>query len=274
MDKLIVTAAMVGAEVGKGDNPGFPVSPEEIARAAYECRQAGASIVHLHVRKPDGTPTQDPEIFRQAIDLIKARCDVIIQVSTGGAIGMTAEERVAPVTLGPEMATLTTGSVNFGDGVFLNKPAEIEAFARLMQEHGVKPEVEAFDMGMIETAVRLVKKGLLQPPLHFDLVMGVPGGIAGTPKNLLGMVESLPPDSTWSVAGIGRAELPLGAMAIVLGGHVRVGFEDNIHYAKGVLAESNAQLVARMVRLSREFGREVANPDEARVILRMPPRVG
>jgi 3-keto-5-aminohexanoate cleavage enzyme len=274
MDKLIITAAMVGAEVTKEENPALPVSPEEIAEAACACRQAGASIVHLHVRKPDGTPTHDPAVFRQAIELIKARCDVIVQVSTGGAIGMTPNERLAPIALGPEMATLTTGSVNFGDGVFLNPPVEIEAFARRMQERGVKPEVEAFDLGMIWTAVRLVKKGLLQPPLHFDLVMGVPGGIAGTPRNLFAMVENLPPDSTWSVAGIGRAELPLGALAIILGGHVRVGFEDNIHYAKGVLAESNAQLVARMARLGRELGREAAEPDEARAILCMPPRAG
>lgn len=271
MSKLIITAALVGAEVTKKDHPRLPVTPEEIAQAAYEARQAGASIIHLHVRRPDGTPTQDAEVFRETIGLIRDKCDVIIQVSTGGAVGMTPEERLAPVTLRPEMATLTTGSVNFGDDVFLNHPSDIELFARRMREYGVKPEVEVFDTGMVMNALRLVKKGLLDPPLHFDLVMGVPGGIPGTPRDLLHLVESLPPGSTWSVAGISRAELPLGVMAIILGGHVRVGFEDNIFYTKGVLAESNAQLVERIARLSRELGREPATPAEVRAILRLAP---
>lgn len=267
MNKLIITAAMIGAEVTRQDHPGIPISPKEIAEAAYECYKAGASIIHLHVRKPDGTPTQDMAIFKEAMELIKEKCNVIIQVSTGGAVGMTAEERIAPVRLGPEMATLTTGSVNFGEDVFLNTPRDVELFARAMREHGVKPEIEIFDTGMIATANRLVKNGLLVSPLHFDMVMGVPGGIEGTPKNLLNLVESLPADATWTVAGIGRAELPLGVMAIILGGHVRVGFEDNIYYSRGVLAESNAQLVARIARISGEIGREVASPDEARKIL-------
>jgi len=267
MDKLIITAAMIGAEVTSQDHPGIPITPQEIAKAGYECYKAGASIIHLHVRNLDGGPTQDVDIFKKTMELIKEKCDVIIQVSTGGAVGMSPEERIAPVMLHPEMATLTTGSVNFGEDVFLNSPRDIELFALKMKEYGVKPEIEVFDTGMINTAIRLVKKGLLVSPLHFDMVMGVPGGIAGTPQNLLNLVELLPVDSTWTVAGIGRAELPLGIMAIILGGHVRVGFEDNIYYSRGILAESNAQLVARIVRMSRELGRGVATPEEARKIL-------
>lgn len=267
MDKLIITAALVGAEVTKTDNPNLPVTPEEIADAAYAAWKAGASIAHLHVRDENGNPTQRVDVFEKTMKLIKERCDIIIQPSTGGAVGMTPDERLQPVTLRPEMATLTTGTVNFGDDVFMNAPKDIEIFAARMKEYGVKPEIEVFEAGMIANALRLVKKGLLTPPLHFDFVMGVPGGIPGTVKDLLHLVESIPPGSTWTVAGIGRAELPLATAAIILGGNVRVGFEDNIYYSKGVLAESNAQLVARIVRLAYELGREIASPAEARKIL-------
>jgi 3-keto-5-aminohexanoate cleavage enzyme len=267
LNKLIITAALVGAELTRAHNPNLPLTPEEIGQAAAEARQAGASIIHLHVRDEAGQPTQDIEVFRRAIGAIRARCDVIIQVSTGGAVGMTAEERLQPVYLRPEMASLTTGSINFGDDVFLNPSPLVEHFARVMQEQGVKPEIEVFDVGMIAASLRLLRKGLISRPLHFDLVMGVPGGILATPKDLLHLVESLPLGATWSVAGIGRAQTPMATMAIVMGGHVRVGFEDNIYYAKGVLAESNAQLVARVVRIARELGREVASPAEARRML-------
>lgn len=274
MEKLIITAAMVGAEVTREDNPNLPLTPEEIAQAAEDAWRAGASIIHLHVRDEQGKATQSAVFFQRAMELIRGRCDAIVQVSTGGAVGMSAEERLQPVTLNPEMASLTTGTVNFADDVFYNPPQLIETFAREMKERGVKPEIEVFDVGMIANALALVKKGLVSQPLHFDLVMGVPGGIPGTPKNLLHLVETLPEGSTWTVAGIGRTELPLGVMAILLGGHVRVGFEDNVYYSRGVLAESNAQLVERIARLARELGREVARPDEARAILGLPLRQG
>ena len=269
MDKMIITAALTGAEVTRKHNPNLPVTPAEIAEEAYRCFKAGASIVHVHVRNEDETPTQAAEVFRETLDLIRAKCNIIIQVSTGGAVGMTAGERLQPVYLKPEMATLSTGSVNFGDDVFLNPPAYLEEFARAMQENGVKPEIEVFDVGMINNALQLVKKGLLSEPLHYDFVMGVPGGIPGTVKNLLHLVESIPPGSTWTVAGMGRTELPLGAAAIIMGGHVRVGFEDNIYYEKGVLADSNAQLVERIVRVADIHNRPVASPDEARKILNL-----
>jgi len=269
MNKLIITAAMIGAEVTREHNPNLPVAPVEIADAAYDCYEAGASILHLHVREDDQTPTQSGDRFRETIELIKDRCNIVIQVSTGGAVGMTAEERLQPVYLQPEMATLSTGSINFGDDVFLNPPAYLKEFARVMKENGVKAEVEVFDVGMINNALQLVKEGLLEEPLHFDFVMGVPGGIPGTLKNLLHLVESIPSGSTWTVAGMGRYELPLGTAAIIMGGHVRVGFEDNIYYEKGVLAESNAQLVERIARVADIHGRAVASPDEARGILKL-----
>lgn len=267
MDKLIITAALTGAEVTRAQQPALPITPDEIAQAAFECAQAGAAIVHVHARLPDGTPTQDKEIYRQIIAAVRARCDVIVQVSTGGAVGMTAAERLATVTLAPEMATLSMGSVNFGGDVFMNHPADMEVFAQTMREHGVKPELEIFDSGMLTTASRWLKKGLLEGPLHFDFVLGIPGGMAGTPEALMYLKSQLPPQATWTVAGIGAAQLPLATMAIVLGGHVRVGFEDNVYYRKGELAQSNAQLVARIARISGELDRPVATPNEARAML-------
>lgn len=267
MEKLIITVAPVGAEVTRKDNPNVPLTAEEIAEEAVRCEAKGASIIHLHVRDAEGNATQDKEVFREAIKLIKQRTNLIVQTSTGGAAWMKAEERLQPVELKPEMATLSTGTVNFGEEVFYNPPPVIETFARAIVANGVKPEIEVFDTGMIQNALTLVKKGILQLPLHFDFVMGVPGGIPGEPRHLIHLVETLPPGCTWTVAGIGRSELPLAVMSILLGGHVRVGFEDNVYYSKGVIAESNAQLVERVTRLAAELGRPVATPDEARRIL-------
>lgn len=267
MKKLIITAALTGAEVTRAQQPALPVTPQEIGIAAAECAAAGAAIVHVHARLNDGTPTQDKDIYAQIIAEVKQRCDVIVQVSTGGAVGMSAQERLAPVTLAPEMATLSMGSVNFGDDVFMNHPADMLAFAQAIREHGVKPELEIFDTGMLSTALRWLQKGLLDAPAHFDFVLGVPGGMAATPEALLYLKAQLPPDATWTVAGMGAAQLPMATWSILLGGHVRVGFEDNIYYRKGELASNNAQLVARVARLSTELGRELATADDARVML-------
>lgn len=223
--------------------------------------------MHLHARNEDGSPTQSPEVYAQIIDKIKERCDIIIQISTGGAIGMSKEERIAPVRLKPEMATLTVGSCNFGGEVFLNPLDEIEFFAHEMKKNGVFPEIEIFDLGMIANAESLMKKDLIPRQVHFNFVMGVPGAIPATPRNLLLLSESIPSGCTWSVAGIGKAELPMAVMAIIMGGNVRLGFEDNIYYSRGVLAESNAHLIKRIVNLAKELGREVATPDEARKII-------
>lgn len=267
MQKLIITAALTGAEVTKEQQPNLPITPEEIAEAAYEAYKAGASIVHIHARDKDGNPTQDYEVYKEIKERIGAKCPVIFQPSTGGAVWHTLEERLQPVELRPEMATLSCGTCNFGPDVFMNTQEYMEKFAKRMKELGVKPELEIFERGMIKNALTLVKKGLIDEPLHFDFVMGVPGAIPGEIRDLLYLVESIPKGSTWTVAGIGRYELPLATVAILLGGHVRVGFEDNIYYKKGELAKSNAQLVERIVRLAHELGREVATPDEAREIL-------
>jgi len=272
MDKLIITAALNGAEVTREQHPGLPVTPDELAHAAQEAAQAGAAIVHVHARRPDGTPTQEASIYEEIIAKIGARSDVIVQVSTGGAVTMTADERGQVLGLKPEMATLTTGSVNFGRDVFLNRQEDMERFAQMIKAGGVKPEIEVFDVGMIAGALRLVKASLLCLPLHFDFVMGVPGGIPGEIEHLLHLRRSIPPGCTWTVAGIGRAQLPLATAAILLGGHVRVGLEDNLYYARGRLAKSNAELVQRVVRLAAELGREVATPAEARDMLLISPR--
>jgi 3-keto-5-aminohexanoate cleavage enzyme len=270
MDKLMITAAVVGAEITRNQQPNLPITPEEIADAAYSCYRAGASICHLHVRNDDGTPTQDRERYRATIAEIRKRCNIIVQVSTGGAVGMTAEERLQPIELNPEMATITCGTVNFGDDVFWNGPKDLERFADMLKTHRVRPEFEIFDAGMVSNALNLYRKGLVEPPFHFDFVLGVPGALPASAKNLLFLVESLPEGATWSVAGIGRHQLPMATLAIVLGGHVRVGFEDNIYYRKGELAQSNAQLVERVARMAAELDRPLATPDEARKILGIP----
>lgn len=266
MEKLIITAALVGAEVTREDTPHLPITPREIGEAAAKAAEAGAAIAHIHVRDEKGNPSQNRDLYAEAIEEIRKRTDIIIQVSTGGAVGMSSEERQQPLTLCPEMATLTTGTVNFGADIFLNPPEMIEQFAKTMQQYGVRPEFEIFDVGMVATALNLVKKGLVTGHLHFDFVMGVPGGIPATADNLLHMVRLLPEEATWTVAGIGRHELPMAALGIVLGGHVRVGLEDNIYYRRGQLA-TNEELVARVVRIAHEMDREVATPAEARAIL-------
>jgi len=269
MDKLIITACICGAEVTKEQNPNVPYTVEEIVREAKSAYEAGAAIIHLHVREDDGTPTQSEERFKECIDAIKKEIpDVIIQPSTGGAVGMSNEERLAPTVLKPEMATLDCGTCNFGgDDIFVNTENTIIEFANRMNELGIKPEVEVFDKGMIDMAIRLNKKGIIKSPMHFDFVMGVNGGISGTARDLNFMVESIPAGSTWTASGVGRAEFPMVTMAILMGGHARVGFEDNIYLSKGVMAKSNGELVEKVVRLAKELGREIASPDEAREIL-------
>lgn len=272
MDKLIIVVAPVGAEVTRKEQPNLPITPEEIAREVRACREAGASVVHLHVRDRDGKPTQDKAAFRQVIEAIKEQVpDIIVQVSTGGAVGMSAHERIQSIFAHEsiEMATLSAGSVNFGRELFVNTFEIMEEFAKAMKQQGIKPEIECFDAGHVENALVLIRKGLIDLPAHFDFVLGVPGGLAGTLRNLAFLCGMLPEGCTWQVAGIGRAELPLAMMAIAAGGHVRVGFEDNIYYSKGRLAKSNAELVARVARLAAEAGREIATPDEARQILRI-----
>ncbi|MDY3979471.1 MAG: 3-keto-5-aminohexanoate cleavage protein [Tidjanibacter sp.] len=271
MEKLIITAAICGAEVLKEHNPAVPYTVEECVREAKSACQAGASIIHLHVREDDGTPTQSKERFRVIMEAIRRECpEAIIQPSTGGACGMTNDERLQPTELMPEMATLDCGTLNFGgDDIFENTENTIKYFGERMIERGIKPELEVFDKSMIEMALRLYKKGFIVSPMHFDFVMGVNGGIGGDLRDFAFLRGSIPADATYTVAGVGRYEFPLAAMAIIDGGHVRVGFEDNVYLSKGVLARSNGELVEKVVRLAHEFGREVATPAEARRILNL-----
>ena len=269
MEKLIITAAICGAEVTKEHNPAVPYTVAEIEREAYKAHKAGAAIIHLHVREDDGTPTQSKERFKLCMDAIREKCpDVIIQPSTGGAVGMSNHERLQPTELNPEMATLDCGTCNFGgDDVFVNTENMIIDFGRRMIERGIKPELEVFDKGMIDMALRLHRKGFIEDPMHFNFVMGVNGGISAEPRDLVFMAGSIPPEATFTVSGIGRAEFPIAVMGIIMGGHVRVGFEDNIYLEKGMMAKSNGELVEKVVRLAKEFGRPIATSDEARKIL-------
>ena len=273
--KVIITAAISGAEVTQENNPAVPYTIDQYVREAKLAYEAGAAIIHLHARFDDGTPTQDRERFREIINAIQAACpDVIIQPTTGGATGMSAEERLQPTELYPEMASLDCGTMNFGgDDIFVNTENMIIEFAARMSERGIKPELECFDKSHVDMALRLVRKGYIQPPLHFNFVLGVNGGTTGTPRDLLFLKESLPEGATFTVTGIGRCQLDMNVMGMLLGGHVRVGFEDNLKYNRDRNAVSNAEFVERIVRIAKELNLEIATPAEARQILGMPERV-
>lgn len=269
MEPLIITAAVDGAETMREHNPNVPYTPEEIAVEAKRCRDAGASMVHVHGRLDDGTPTQDRATFKQILDKIRERTDILVQFSTGGAVWMSVEERIEALDLKPDMATLTTGTVNFGDDVFMNSYPMICEIAAKLKEHGVIPEIEVFDTGMVDTALRLVKEDRIDAPLHFDFVLGVPGAMAARPENLNFLVGMIPEGSTWSVAGVGRHELPLAYQAIDMGGHVRVGLEDNVYVEKGVLAQGSWELVEKVVAYSNQVGRPISDPNRASALLRL-----
>ena len=269
---LIITAAICGAEVTKDQNPSVPYTADELAAEAERCFAEGARVIHLHVRRPDGAPTQDREVFRAAIAAIKARVPgAIVQVSTGGAVGMTVEERTQPLELDPEFCSLTTGSCNFGNEVFVNTFPVVEAIAAKAKAHGVRPELEIFDAGFVDNALQLAKRGVVDAPMHFDFVLGVPGAMIGTDDRLDFLLTTIPADATWTVAGVGRYELTLSKSSIVRGGHVRVGLEDNIFISKGVLARGSWELVQVVAAQARDAGRPLATPAEARQLLRLRP---
>lgn len=272
IEKLIITAAICGAEVTKENNPNIPYTVKEIGKEAELAYQAGASIIHLHVREDNGTPTQNAKRFKECIEEIKKKCpEVLIMPSTGGAVGMTNEERLQPIYLEPppEIATLDCGTMNWigGDEIFVNTENTIIYFAEEMNKRGIKYELECFDKGMVDMALRLNSKGFIKDPMHFNFMLGVKGGISATPRDLLFLINSIPNNSTYCVGGIGRYEFPMITMSIIMGGHVRVGFEDNIYLSKGELAKSNGDLIRKVVRISKELGRDIANPNEARKIL-------
>ncbi len=269
MNKLIITCAITGAEVTKNDNPFVPYTIDEMAEQAFQAYSAGASIIHVHARFDDGTPTQDQDRYQKIIEKIRSRCpDVIIQPSTGGAIGMKREERLQPTELDIEMATLDCGTLNFGgDSIFVNTENDIIHFAKIMKDRNIFPELECFEKGHIDQVLRLHRKGLIHAPLHFSFVLGVNGGMTGEERDFIFLKESIPKDATFSVAGIGKYEFPLALLSIKHGGHVRVGLEDNLYLEKGKLAEGNGVLVQKVAHMAASFGREIASPNEARMIL-------
>lgn len=264
---LIISAAIVGAELTRDAYPHLPLTPDEIAAAAEGAVKAGASIIHLHVRDEEGKPTQRVDVFEAVTEKIRNRCDCILQYSTGGAVGTPVELRCNPVSLKPDMATLSMGTMNFGSEIYENTELTIETIARAITENGVMAELEVFDCGQLETVSRMVKKGLIPEKHHMDFVLGVPGGMAATIANLAMLVGRLREGQTWAVAGLGRGQLPMALHAIAMGGHVRVGIEDNIYYRKGELAVSNAQLVERVVRIAAEYERPAATTSQARAML-------
>jgi len=298
MEKVIITAAITGAATVPSLTPYLPLTPEQIAESAIDAVKAGAAIVHIHARHPDdGSPSARPEHFRPILARIKAATDAVICITTGGSPTMTVQERAANVPeFKPEMCSFNLGSMNFAlhtalkrhsqwkypwepkylemskDFVFKNTFLDFEHLCRVTRENGVKPELEVYDVGHLYNLAFLVQERLIEPPLHLQFVMGVLGGIGTMPEDLTFLKHKAdllfgPKQFTWSVVGVGVAQFHLGAISLQMGGHIRVGLEDNIYIRKGVLAKSNAELVERAVRLASEFDREPATPDEARRIL-------
>jgi 3-keto-5-aminohexanoate cleavage enzyme len=267
-DKVVIAAAVVGAEVTREQSPYVPYSPAEIAQAAVDAAREGAAVVHLHARWPDGRPSQEPAHFREIIDRIRsAGSDIVLQCSTGGAVGMSLDERLGSLVEGAEMGTLNMGTMNFGDDVFVNARPDIVKVAARLRERRLVPECEVYDAGMLDTLRWLLEKRQLAAPYHVQFVLGVPGGMGGSERNLRFLVEGMPERTHWSVAGIGRFQLPLAEVALAMGGHVRVGLEDNLFVSKGVLAKGSRELVALAAGLAAKAAREPATPAEARRLL-------
>lgn len=268
---VIITAAVTGSNPTKKMNPAVPYTPEEIADAVVESHQAGAAIAHVHVRDPHtGAPASKRELFEEVLNRVRDRCDVIVNLTTSG-LNITgpdaAARRLEPVLLEPDMCSLDIGSMNFRERVFSNPPQWGEKAAACMAGKQVKPEIEVFEPGHIRQALDLIQRGHITPPPYFQLCMGIPWGIEASVENLLFMKNQLPADCRWSVLGVGRAQLPMITMGILLGGNIRVGFEDNLYLKKGVLAKSNAEMVGMAADLAVRLGREVASVDQARTML-------
>jgi 3-keto-5-aminohexanoate cleavage enzyme len=263
----VITVAPTGPIATTRDNPHLPVTPEAIAEQVHEAHSLGAAIAHLHLRDADERPTADLATARLTMDLIADRCPILIQLSTGVGLGVPFEDRARLVELTPAMATLNPCSMTFGDEEFSNPPRDVRRLAARMQELGVKPELEIYDTGHLEMALRLRDEALLDAPLQFSLVLGVRGGMAANPENLLLMASRLPDGCVWQVIAIGQANLGLTAMGLALGGNARAGLEDSLYVRKGELARGNGPLVSRAVALASALDRATASPDEARVLL-------
>lgn len=263
----VITVAPTGPIATTTDNPHLPVTPEQIADQVLAAHGAGASVAHLHFRDENERPTADLAVARRTMELMKERCDILIQLSTGVGLGVPFEERAALVELAPQMATLNPCSMTFGSAEFSNPPNDVRRLAARMQELGVKPELEIYDTGHLDMCLRLRDEGLLEAPMQISLVLGIQGGMAATPENLQLMVSRIPSDAIWQVIAIGRANLPLTGIGLALGGNARAGLEDCLYLRKGELAAGNVPLVERAVRLARDLDRPVASVEETRQLL-------
>ncbi|MDB9823225.1 3-keto-5-aminohexanoate cleavage protein [Deltaproteobacteria bacterium] len=277
MRKVIITVSLTGGVQTKAANPNLPEQPDEIAKDAYDCFNEGAAIAHLHARDKEGGPTGDVEIFKEIHESIHVKCNMILQDSTGGGPGLTFEQRLDCLDAEPEMASLNMGSMLRTIGksagtTWANPRPELERFAREMANRNIKAEMEIYHHGMIREMRNFIDKGLLQKPYYVNFVMGMvyQGAVEATAENLTTLVQLLPPDTMFNCCSIGRSQIPITTLSVLLGGHARVGMEDNIYYSKGELAKSNAQLVAKSVRIIKDLGYEIASPEEAREILGLP----
>lgn len=273
MSSAIITCAITGPIATKEDNPHLPITPEEIAESARGAWEAGAAVVHVHLRDAEGRPTADLEIARRTVGLIEESCGALVQLSTGVGLNVPFEERVKLVEAKPRMASLNPCSMSFADGEFRNPPGGVRRLAARMRELGVKPELEIYDTGHLEVALSLVEEGLVEEPLSFSIVMGVRGGMPATPTALVELVNRLPPGSVWQAIAIGRANLPMTAIGLAMGGNARTGMEDTLMLRRGVLATSNAQLVERLVTVAKALEREPATTAEVAQRLRLPAKV-
>ena len=267
---VVVTCAITGADVFRESNPNIPYTTEEIANSSIEAADAGATVVHLHVREDDGTPSGRPELFKDVIERIRAGSDVLTMVSTGGANDMTIEERTTGLEANPDISGVESGSMNFGDETFITPPPAGRGIVERAADAGIALEVEAFDVGHVISAVRWLDEGVLEPPLRINLVFGVPGGIDASPEALQAMVRPLPADAFWTVTCIGRHHQRLLGLALLMGAPgIRTGLEDVAYISRGVLAPSNGALVEMAVGLAGTLGREVATQDQAKELLRL-----
>jgi uncharacterized protein (DUF849 family) len=266
----IITVAITGAVPRKKDNPAVPVTPAEQIESTHQAFEAGASLVHIHVREKDESSSSDPALFAEVQEGVRKHCPgMIIQFSTGGR-GREMSERGAMLALDPEMASLATGSVNFPTSVYANPPDFVEDLARTMIDHDIKPEIEIFDLAMLYNAARLVDKGLLMAPAHVQFVLGIPNAMPARRKILdflLSELDDVLPGATWTAAGVARHQFEVNKWCLELGGHCRTGLEDNIKFDRDRLAASNAELVARVSDICGEYGRHPASPAEARDLL-------
>jgi 3-keto-5-aminohexanoate cleavage enzyme len=277
-NKVIITVAQTGALVTKKMNPSVPEQPDEISQSAYDCYNEGAAIIHIHARDKDGVNSGDPAVFREIHEKIRKKCSVILQDSTGGGSNLTVEQRTGCLEAHPEMASLNMGTMvrTIGEGAgtpFMNTRTEIENFVTRMNQFGVKPEMEIYNVSMIYEANLLIEKGLIKKPYCMCLILGMAyqGAQEANMMFLPTYLQYLPEEAYFNTLGVGRAQTGLGVMGMILGGNVRVGLEDNIYYKKGDLAKSNAQLVARIVRIARDLGKEPCTPEEARKLFGLKP---